>query len=258
MMEWTDRHYRVFMRRITEKTLLYTEMVTTAAILRGDRKRFLDFDPIEKPLILQLGGDNPEDLAECSKIAEDFGYDGVNLNVGCPSDRVRDGHFGACLMAKPDLVRSCTEAMKSAVSIPVSVKHRIGINGLESYENLKNFIQVVSQSGIRDFTIHARIAVLGGLSPVQNRTIPPLRYEDVFQIKKEFPSLRIEINGGIRDLDTAGSLLEKVDAVMIGRAAYEIPYLFAGVDERFYFHSRPCPSRKDVMISMIPYLEEHI
>ncbi|MCK6623063.1 MAG: tRNA dihydrouridine(20/20a) synthase DusA [Calditrichaceae bacterium] len=258
MMDWTDRHYRYFMRRITRHTLLYTEMKTTGAVLFGERERILGFSPAEKPLALQLGGDDPAELAECAGIAEEMGYDEVNLNVGCPSGRVQRGNFGACLMAEPGLVASCLKAMRGAVSIPVTVKHRIGIDGLEDYEDLKRFVGVVAASGCDRFIVHARIALLQGLNPKENRTVPPLRYEEVYRLKEDFPGLAIEINGGIKSLEETFAHLNRADGVMIGRAAYENPYLFATVDSLFYEDQRQPPTRREIVEAMIPYLEEQI
>ncbi|MEM8542292.1 MAG: tRNA dihydrouridine(20/20a) synthase DusA, partial [Pseudomonadota bacterium] len=198
MMDCTDRHYRYMMRFLTRETLLYTEMVTTGAIIFGDKKRHLDFSPEELPLSLQLGGDDPEAMAQCAELAQQWGYTEVNINVGCPSDRVKNGQFGASLMARPKRVADCVTAMKKVVDIPVTVKHRIGIDDLDKYEDMKNFVSVVSQTGADRFSVHARKAWLSGLSPKQNRNIPPLRYEEVYRLKEEMPELEIEINGGIR------------------------------------------------------------
>jgi tRNA-dihydrouridine synthase A len=255
MMERTDRHFRYLMRQITRRTLLYTEMITTAAITHGDHHKLLGFSPEEKPLSLQLGGDNPIELAECARIAEDLGYDEINLNVGCPSSRVQDGHFGACLMAKPETVARCIEAMQKAVVIPVTVKHRIGIDECDRYEDMSHFVRIVADAGCRRFTVHARKAWLKGLSPKDNRTIPPLRYDDVYRLKAEFPNLFIEINGGITTLEQVQQHLQKVDAVMIGRAAYDNPYLFATVDRDIYGENTPPPTRHEVIKNMLPYLE---
>lgn len=255
MMERTDRHFRYLMRQITRRTLLYTEMITTAAITHGDRIKLLGFSPEEKPLSLQLGGDNPIELAECARIAEDLGYNEINLNVGCPSSRVQDGHFGACLMAKPETVARCIEAMQKAVVIPVTVKHRIGIDECDRYEDMSHFVRIVADAGCRRFTVHARKAWLKGLSPKDNRTIPPLRYDDVYRLKAEFPNLFIEINGGITTLEQVQQHLQKVDAVMIGRAAYDNPYLFATVDRDIYGENTPPPTRHEVIKNMLPYLE---
>jgi tRNA-dihydrouridine synthase A len=255
MMDHTDRHYRYFMRQLTKHTLLYTEMVTTAAILHGDRDRLLGFSPDEKPLALQLGGDNPQELATCARIAEDMGYDEVNLNVGCPSDRVQNGNFGACLMAQPQRVADGVAAMRAATRLPVTVKHRIGVDDRDRYDDLVNFVEPVAAAGCQHFTVHARKAWLQGLSPKENRTIPPLRYADVYQLKRDFPQLWIEINGGIKTLAQTQDHLQSVDAVMIGRAAYENPYLFAAADRVIYGGPNPDPSRDRVVESMLPYVD---
>jgi tRNA-dihydrouridine synthase A len=254
MMDRTDRHYRYLMRQITTCTLLYTEMITTGALLHGDRQKLLGFTDLEKPLALQLGGDDPVHLAECARIAEDWGYSEVNLNVGCPSDRVQHGRFGACLMARPIHVAHCVEAMRRATALPVTVKHRIGIDGLERYTDLAQFVATVAQAGCDRFSVHARIAVLQGLSPRENRTVPPLRYADVYRLKADFPALRIDINGGITTLDQVDAHLQAVDGVMIGRAAYDNPYLFATVDQRFYGADGSGPTRRQVLEAMLPYV----
>ncbi|NES87309.1 MAG: tRNA dihydrouridine(20/20a) synthase DusA [Moorea sp. SIO2B7] len=255
MMDRTDRHFRYFMRQITRRTLLYTEMITTAAILHGDRHKLLDFSPQEKPLVLQLGGDNPQELAECSIIAEYWGYDAINLNVGCPSSRVQNGNFGACLMAQPELVAQGVEAMQKAVNLPISVKHRIGIDERDRYEDLAHFVRIVSESGCRRFTVHARKAWLQGLSPKENRNIPPLRYHEVHRLKDEFPHLWIEINGGFTNLEQVKEQFEFVDAVMIGRAAYDNPYLFATVDRDIYGEDVTPPTRHQVVEAMFSYID---
>jgi tRNA-dihydrouridine synthase A len=255
MMDRTDRHFRYFMRQITRRTLLYTEMITTSAIVHGDRKKLLGFSLEEKPLSLQLGGDNPNELAECAKIAEDWGYNEVNLNVGCPSSRVQDGHFGACLMGQPELVAKAVAAMQNAVTIPVTVKHRIGIDDRDRYEDMANFVKIVSDAGCKRFTVHARKAWLQGLSPKENRDIPPLRYEDVYRLKQEFSHLFVEINGGITTLEKVREHLKFIDAVMIGRAAYDNPYLFATVDRDFYGDRTIVPTRHQVAEAMLPYIE---
>ena len=256
MMDRTDRHYRYFMRQITRHTLLYTEMITTAALMHGDAKRFLAFSEVEKPLALQLGGDDPAALAHCARLAEDWGYDEVNLNVGCPSDRVKQGHFGACLMAQPEVVARSIEAMRRATALRVTVKHRIGIDGLERYEDMDRFVSVVAGAGCEDFIVHARIAVLQGLSPKENRTVPPLRYGDVYRLKAAHPRLRIAINGGITSLEQAAEHLRTVDGVMIGRAAYDQPFLFALADHVFFGEESVPPSRRQVLVAMLPYLEK--
>ena len=255
MMDRTDRHFRYFMRQITHGTLLYTEMVTSAAILHGDRKYLLGFSPEEKPLVLQVGGDEPQHLAECARIAEDMGYDEINLNVGCPSSRVQSGNFGVCLMAQPERVAKAVEAMLKVVSIPVSVKHRIGFDECDRYEDMANFVRLVSEVGCRYFTVHARKAWLQGLSPKENRNIPPLRYEDVHRLKQEFPHLFIEINGGFTNLEQVREHLTLVDAVMIGRAAYDNPYLFATVDADIYGKVITPPTRHQVVEGMFSYID---
>ena len=256
MMDRTDRHYRYFMRQITRRTLLYTEMITSAAIKHGDKDYLLGFSPVENPIALQVGGDNPHDLAECAKLAEAMGYDEINLNVGCPSDRVQSGHFGACLMKTPDLVAKCIEAMTAAANIPVSVKHRIGVDDLDSYEDMQNFVRILSESGCQRFSVHARKAWLQGLSPKDNREVPPLRYADVHRLKNEFPHLFIEINGGFTTLEQAHEQLHSVDAVMIGRAAYDHPYLFATSDREFFGAETPIRSRIEIAEAMIDYIHE--
>lgn len=255
MMDRTDRHYRYYMRQITRHTLLYTEMITTAALLHGDRGRLLDFSPEERPLALQLGGDDPTHLAICARMAEDWGYDEVNLNVGCPSDRVQQGHFGACLMARPDLVAESVAVMRQATTLPVTVKHRIGIDDRDRYEDMAQFVATVAEAGCDRFIVHARKAVLQGLSPRENRTVPPLRYADVYRLKAEFPTLRIEINGGITTLPQAVEHLQAVDGAMLGRAAYDQPYLFAEAD-RVGFADPALPrTRRQVLEAMLAYLE---
>lgn len=262
MLDRTDRHYRYFMRLITKRTLLYTEMVTVSSILHGNKERLLGYDQVEHPVALQLGGDDPVTLRQCAKLAEDMGYDEVNLNVGCPSERVQNGNFGACLMAQPELVADCVKAMKDVVGIPVTVKHRIGIDHHDSYEYMANFVDIVSKAGTDKFTVHARTAWLQGLSPKENRTIPPLRYEDVHRLKREFPHLRIEINGGITSLEQTQEQLQLVDAVMIGRAAYDNPWMFASVDNRFLGGMEgmegAIPSRIEVAEKMVVYIEEQM
>lgn len=258
MMDRTDRHFRAFMRQITRRTLLYTEMITTAAIVHGDRDKLLGFSTIEHPLSLQVGGDNPQELAQCAKIAQDYGYDEINLNVGCPSNRVQSGNFGACLMAQPKIVAKGVEAMIRAVDIPVTVKHRIGIDHRDRYEDMANFIKIVSQAGCARFTVHARKAWLQGLSPKENRDVPPLRYGDVYRLKQEFPHLFIEINGGLTNPEQIKAQYNYVDAVMVGRAAYDNPYLFATVDRDIYGINTPPPTRQEIVEAMLPYIEEWV
>ncbi|PJZ83754.1 tRNA dihydrouridine(20/20a) synthase DusA [Leptospira harrisiae] len=255
MMDWTDRYFRFFMRIISKHALLYTEMVTTGAILRGkDNHRYLDFSKEEHPIALQLGGDSPLALAECAKIGESCGYNEINLNVGCPSDRVQSGSFGACLMKEPNLVAEMVSSCKAKVKIPVTVKHRIGVNGKETYEDLYHFVSKIKDAGVDHCIVHARIAILEGLSPKENRTVPPLRYQDVYQLKEDFPSLTITINGGIKTHSEIKEHLTKVDGVMIGRAAYDNPFLFHEVDQ-FYFGSKENPlSREEVLTELISYI----
>ena len=259
MMDCTDRHFRWLMRQISRHTLLYTEMVTMHAVLHGDRDYILGFDrEVEGPVALQLGGDDPVLLAECARIGADMGYDELNLNVGCPSDRVASGNFGACLMLKPQRVADCVAAMRAAVALPVTVKHRIGVDDQDSYEHMRSFVDIVAAAGVDRFTVHARKAVLGGLSPRENRTVPPLRYPDVYRLKSELPGQVIEINGGIRSLDLAAQQLEHVDAVMIGRAAYDDPYLFAAVDRRFFADPAPVPDRFEVALRYGEYAQRFL
>ena len=255
MMERTDRHFRYLMRKITRYTLLYTEMITTQAIVHGDRHKLLDFSPEEKPLVLQLGGDKPQELAECAQIAQDWGYDEVNLNIGCPSPRVQNGNFGACLMTQPELVARAVTKMQQAVTIPVTVKHRIGVDDRDRYEDMVEFVRIVAEAGCKRFTVHARKAWLQGLSPKENRNIPPLRYEDIYRLKQDFPHLFIEINGGIKTLEQIKHHLNYVDGVMIGRAAYENPYLFATVDRDIYNQPVKPPTRHQIVEAMFPYID---
>jgi len=233
-------------------------MVTVQSIIHGDQERLLGYDDVEHPVALQLGGDDSKSLAECAKLAEDLGYDEINLNVGCPSSRVRSGNFGACLMAQPDVVARGCEAMMKAVNIPVTVKHRIGIDDLDQYEHMANFVDVVSQVGVKRFTVHARKAWLQGLSPKENRTVPPLRYNEVYRLKEDFPHLDIEINGGIKTMDEVKEHLEKVDAVMIGRAAYDRPWQFVHADRLFFNDNHDLPTREEVAEKMLVYIEEQM
>jgi tRNA-dihydrouridine synthase A len=258
MMEWTDRHCRYFLRLISRHVLLYTEMVTTGAVLHGDRRRLLAFDPAEHPVAAQLGGSEAGALAESARICEDWGYDEVNLNVGCPSDRVQSGRFGACLMAEPELVARLVAAMRRAVGIPVTVKSRIAIDEMEEWPTLERFVRLVSAEGCAHFTVHARKAWLKGLSPKENRDVPPLRYDLVHRLKAEFPHLHVTINGGIRSLDEACGQLSHVDGVMIGRAAYENPYLLAGADRRLFGSDALAPDRHEVVEAMLPYAEARL
>lgn len=255
MMERTDRHFRYLMRQITRHTLLYTEMVTTKAIINGDRQKLLGYHVAEKPLVLQLGGDNSQELAECARIAEDWGYDEVNLNVGCPSPRVQEGNFGACLMLTPETIAKAVAAMQKAVNIPVTVKHRLGVDECDRYQDLQRFVRVVAAAGCHNFIVHARKAWLQGLSPKENRQIPPLRYDYVYRLKQDFPDLKIEINGGIKDIAAIKEHLQAVDGVMIGRAAYDNPYLFATVDRDVYGDNSPILTREELIQKMLPYID---
>jgi len=255
MMDWTDRHCRVFHRQITRHTWLYTEMVTTGALLHGDLPRHLDFNQEEHPVALQLGGSEPVELAKSAKLGEQWGYDEINLNCGCPSERVQKGAFGACLMMEPQLVADGVKAMRDAVAIDVTVKHRIGIDQVDSYAFVRDFIGVLADAGCRTFIVHARNAILKGLSPKENREIPPLRYEWVYRLKRDFPQLEIIINGGIRTLAEIDAHLQQVDGVMLGREAYHNPYLMAAFDQRYYADSRMPKSRAEVLQALQPYIE---
>ncbi len=256
MMERTDRHDRVFLRLISRRALLYSEMIPAGAIVRGRRTDLLAFDSVEHPLALQVGGADPAALAECARIAEAIGYDEINLNAGCPSDRVQDGRFGACLMAEPALVADCVRAMRRAAAIPVTVKCRIGIDERESFADLQEFVGRVADAGSASLIVHARKAWLNGLSPRENREVPPLRYDVVYRLKDAKPDLPIVINGGITDLDSAERHLARVDGVMIGRAAYENPYVLAEVDRRFFGEMQPAAGREAVAEGMLPYVME--
>jgi len=259
MMDWTDRHCRFFLRQLSRHALLYTEMVTTGALLHGDTQRFLRHDEVEHPLALQLGGSVPAELAACARLAEQAGYDEVNLNVGCPSDRVQNNMIGACLMGHPGLVADCVKAMRDAVTIPVTVKHRIGIDGRESYAELCEFVGQVHEAGCRSFVVHARIAILAGLSPKENREIPPLRYEVVAQLKQDFPDLEIILNGGIKTLAECRQHLQHLDGVMLGREAYHNPYLLAEVDrELFDERATPPVGRYEALERLRPHIQQHL
>lgn len=255
MMDRTDRAFRCMMRAITHRTLLVTEMVTTGALLRGPRGRLLAFDPVERPLSLQLGGDDPAALTECARMAADLGYDEVDLNVGCPSSRVSQGNFGVILMGDPDRVARCVEAMRAAVPLPVTVKHRIGFDDRDRYEDLRAFVDRVAEAGADRFAVHARKAWLQGLSPKENREIPPLRPEEVWRLKAERPQLPIVINGGVRDLDAAAAQLAHVDGVMIGRGAWDDPLIFADADSRFYGQDDPQGGPAAVVRAMLGWIE---
>ena len=258
MMDWTDRHDRFFLRLISRRALLYTEMVTTGAVLHGDRARLLGFDASEHPVAVQLGGSEPGELAEASRIAAGFGYDEVNLNVGCPSDRVQSGRFGACLMREPDLVARCVEAMRRAVAIPVTVKCRIGVDEQEPEEALPAMARAVREAGCETLIVHARKAWLEGLSPKENRDIPPLDYPLVYRLKQAMPDMKIIINGGIATLDEAADHLAHVDGAMLGRAAYQNPYLLAEVDRRFYGAAAAPLSRHEVLEAFLPYVQREL
>jgi tRNA-dihydrouridine synthase A len=261
MLGWTDRHARYFLRLLSKHTLLYTEMVNTGALLHnkqkvGEQKRFLAFHPAEHPLAIQLGGSDPLALSKCTAMSEDAGFDEINLNVGCPSDRVQSGQFGACLMAQPELVADCISAMKSKVSVPVTVKCRIGIDDMEGYEPLANFIDIVAQAGCKTFIVHARKAWLKGLSPKQNREIPPLKYDYVYRLKNEKPELDIVINGGIKTFEAIQQHIAHVDGVMIGREAYYNPYILARVDRDIYHDSNATiKSREEIVYQMLDYID---
>ena len=254
MMDWTDRHCRLFHRQITRHTWLYTEMVTTGALLFGNVPRHLDYSDEEHPIALQLGGSDPADLAASAKLGEQWGYDEINLNCGCPSERVQKGAFGACLMAEPKLVADCVKAMCDAVSIDVTVKHRIGIDAITSYDFVRDFVGTVAAAGSKTFIVHARNAILKGLSPKENREIPPLRYEIVYQLKRDFPDLEIIINGGITTQQEIDEHLLHVDGVMLGREAYHNPYLMAGFDARYYGDETEIKTRQQIIHAMLPYI----
>ena len=258
MMEWTDSHCRSFHRLLTRQALLYTEMITTGAILHGDRQRLLGFDPAEYPVALQLGGSNPADLARCARIAEDFGYDEVNLNVGCPSDRVQEGRFGACLMAEPALVGECVAAMKTAVTIPVTVKCRIGIDEQDPEEALETLTQTVKAAGVDALIVHARKAWLAGLSPRENRDIPPLNYDRVYRLKQAHPELSISINGGVKSIEAAREHLDFVDGVMMGRTAYQEPWRLLAVDPSLFGTEAGFVTPKQALEAYFPYIEREL
>jgi tRNA-dihydrouridine synthase A len=258
MLEWTDRHCRFFLRTISRHVQLYSEMVTAGAVLRGDRARLLGFNEAEHPLVLQLGGSDPADLAACARIAEDFGYDEVNLNVGCPSDRVQKGRFGACLMKEPQLVADCVAAMRATVGIPVTIKTRIGVDDQDSYQALAAFVDTVKAAGCRTFIVHARKAWLSGLSPRENRDIPPLRYDMAAELKRDFSDLCIILNGGVQTLDEAMEHLKLFDGVMMGRAIYHNPYILADADRLLFGEQRAAPTRQEALDSFIPYMEREL
>src|SRR6476646_4768817 len=253
MMDWTDRHCRYFMRTLSKRARLYTEMITAPALAHGDVPRHLDFDPAEHPVALQLGGSDPVQLAHAARLGERWGYDEINLNCGCPSERVQTGSFGACLMAEPALVADCVRAMRDAVSVPVTVKHRIGLGSADDYAFVRDFVGTVADAGCDVFIVHARNAVLKGLSPKENREVPPLRYDVARRLKRDFPATTIVLNGGLTDWEMIGRNSNGVDGVMLGRAAYHDPYLLADVDRRLFGATEPVPSRADIVESMVGY-----
>jgi tRNA-dihydrouridine synthase A len=256
MMDWTDRHCRYFHRLLSPHVRLYTEMVTAPAVLHGDRERLLGFDPAEHPVALQLGGADLRELASAARVGADMGYDEINLNVGCPSDRVQSGRFGACLMREPVLVADCIAAMRAAVSIPVTVKCRLGVDDQDEHTDLEHFVETVRATGCNVFVVHARKAWLEGLSPKENRDVPPLNYERVYQLKREFPELTIVVNGGVGIVDEVREHLRHVDGVMLGRTAYHDPYRLAEIEHELF--STPLPDRDDVLSRMRPYVEAHL
>ena len=258
MMQYTDMHDRFLLRLISKKIFLYTEMITTGSLIYGNCFDRLEFNSEEHPVGVQLGGSNIADLTECSKKCEQFGYDEINLNVGCPSDRVQKGRFGACLMLEPNLVAECLSSMDNSVTIPISIKCRLGVDNNEDYEFLHNFISIVKQSGIKIFIIHARNGILKGLSPRQNRNIPPLKYDYVYRLKEDFPDLKIIINGGIKNLDDSSIHLRKVDGVMIGRAAYDNPFMLREIEPRFYKVDSRINSKKEILNQYLEYVERQI
>ena len=258
MMDWTDRHCRYFHRLLSPNTLLYTEMVTTGALIHGDTERFLTFNQEEHPVALQLGGSDPEALAQCAVIAQEYHYDEVNLNCGCPSDRVQSGAFGACLMADPDLVALCVSAMIAACDLPVTVKCRIGIDDQDEYKGLQQFTEAMTEAGCQSLIVHARKAWLKGLSPKENRSIPPLNYERVYQLKNDFPDLEIIINGGIDNLESVKTHLTKVDGVMMGRAAYHNPWLINEVEDQIFQQQPRFSNPLEALDALLPYIEQQL
>ncbi len=257
MMDCTDRHERFFLRLISKNTLLYTEMIVDEAISRGDKKKLLEFNINEKPVALQIGGSSPKLLAEAAKIGEDFGYDEINLNLGCPSKKVEKNKFGACLMKEPNLVADCLSKMQSATNLPVTIKTRIGYDDVEDYENFYNFISKIKSTGVKTFIIHARKAMLGKFTPKQNLNIPPLKYEYVYNLKKDFPNVEIIINGGITSTLEVKKHLSQTDGVMIGRAAYHTPYLLADIEKEI-FHNYKVLNREEVIENLIPYIKDEL
>jgi len=258
MMDWTTRHYRYMARCLSRHSLLYTEMVTTGALIHGETERFLRHNAFEYPLALQLGGSDPGELAHCAALAEKYGYSEVNLNVGCPSDRVQNNRIGACLMDDPEAVAKGVAAMREATSLPVTVKHRIGINGRESFDDLTHFVETVAATGCSTFIVHARIAILEGLSPKENREIPPLKYDWVYQLKQRYPELEIIINGGIRTMDECLNHLTRVDGIMVGREAYQNPWLLAQVDPVLFGEAPPVETRHQALRKMLPFIRDEL
>lgn len=258
MMEWSDRHCRYLWRLISKHSVLYTEMVTTGALIHSDPERFLQFNAEEHPIALQLGGSDSKNLAHCSRLAEQWGYDEVNLNCGCPSDRVQNGMIGAILMAHPERVADCIKAMQDATDIEVTIKHRIGIDDMEDYSGMANFVETVANTGCKTFIVHARKAWLKGLSPKENREVPPLNYEMVHQLKREFPELNIVLNGGLKTLEQCEQQLPGLDGVMVGREAYSNPYLLAEVDQRFYQDDHTIATRDEIASAYIKYCDQQI
>jgi tRNA-dihydrouridine synthase A len=258
MMDWTDRHCRYFLRLVSPRARLYTEMITTGALMFGNVPRHLDFDPGEHPVALQLGGSDPQALAVCARLGEAWGYDEINLNVGCPSERVQTGSFGACLMAEPALVADCIMAIRDAVALPVTIKHRVGIDAVEDYAFVRDFVGTVATAGATTFLVHARNAILKGLSPKENREVPPLKYEHVYALKHDFPELTIVINGGITTHEAIATQLERVEGVMLGRAAYHNPYLLAEAEEYVFGEPAPRRTRAEIVEALVAYAEsEH-
>lgn len=263
MMDWSDRHCRQFWRLLTKNAVFYSEMVTTGALIHGNRERFLEYNDQEHPIALQLGGSKPEELAQCAQFAEEWGYDEVNLNVGCPSDRVQNNMIGACLMAHPQLVADCIQAMQDSCGIDVTVKHRIGIDDIDSYEHMRDFVATIAETGCKTFIVHARKAILQGLSPKENRDIPPLRYELVYQLKQEFPDLEILINGGIQTHEQCDEMLKHTDGVMLGREAYHNPSVLMEVDQRYYGaaaveNASSTDKRIAAVRAFYPYIEQQL
>ncbi len=258
MMEWTDRHERYFLRQISRRALLYTEMVTAEAVIHGDRERLLGFSASEHPIALQLGGADPDRMALAAEVGQEYGYDEVNINVGCPSDRVQSGRFGACLMGEAEVVAASVRAMAQATDLEITVKSRIGIDDQDSYDFLRGFVEVVAAAGCKTFIVHARKAILSGLSPKQNREIPPLDYDRVYRLKADYPQLEIVINGGIETLAQCQDHLDHVDGVMVGRVAYQSPYMLAGVDRGIYGDAAAQASREDLVHAMLPYIKEQM